>query len=75
MDKPTRSVRSFWLDQVLGDDPNAPQLKGSRWADVAILGGYAGLRNLPHYRAIQPLVISIMKTSGGQTSQVHVLRT
>ena len=36
--------RSFWLEEVAGDAPDAPPLSGDDRADVAILGGgYVGL--------------------------------
>jgi putative aminophosphonate oxidoreductase len=36
--------RSFWLQQIAGDAPDAPALQGSARADVAIIGGgYVGL--------------------------------
>jgi putative aminophosphonate oxidoreductase len=36
--------RSFWLQQVAGDAPDAPPLQGALRADVAIIGGgYVGL--------------------------------
>jgi putative aminophosphonate oxidoreductase len=36
--------RSFWLQEVAGDAPDAPALRGSSKADIAILGGgYVGL--------------------------------
>jgi len=36
--------RSFWLQQVAGDAPDAPALQGSHRADITIIGGgYVGL--------------------------------
>ncbi len=36
--------RSFWLQEVLGDAPDAPALAGAQRADVAIIGGgFVGL--------------------------------
>jgi putative aminophosphonate oxidoreductase len=36
--------RSFWLQEVAGDAPDAPPLEGAQRADVAIVGGgYVGL--------------------------------
>ena len=45
MDRSARAPhRSFWLQQVAGDAPDAPRLEGDGRADVAILGGgYVGL--------------------------------
>lgn len=40
----TARHRSFWLEEVAGDAPDAPPLSGKARADVAILGGgYVGL--------------------------------
>ncbi len=42
--EPSVPHRSFWLQQIAGDAPDAPPLKGCLRADVAILGGgYVGL--------------------------------
>lgn len=39
-----RPHRSLWLQQVLGDAPDAPPLRGSERCDIAIVGGgYVGL--------------------------------
>ena len=42
--RPGAPHRSFWLEEVAGDAPDAPALEGDARADVAILGGgYVGL--------------------------------
>ncbi|MBI3298996.1 MAG: FAD-dependent oxidoreductase [Elusimicrobia bacterium] len=42
--KPPRKHRSYWLEQVAGDQPDAPPLKGALKTDIAIVGGgYVGL--------------------------------
>ncbi len=45
MSRPVRPRhRSFWLQEIAGDAPDAPPLEGNTRADVAILGGgYVGL--------------------------------
>ena len=47
--------RSFWLQQVAGDAPDAPSLRGSERADVAILGGgYVGLWTAIRIKRLEP---------------------
>ncbi len=47
--------RSFWLEQVAGDAPDAPALEGDARADVAILGGgYVGLWTALEIRRREP---------------------
>ena len=47
--------RSFWLEQVAGDAPDAPALEGDARADVAILGGgYVGLWTALQIRKREP---------------------
>jgi putative aminophosphonate oxidoreductase len=48
--------RSFWLQEVLGDAPDAPTLRGDHQADVAILGGgYVGLWTAIRIKALDPV--------------------
>jgi len=47
--------RSFWLQQVAGDAPDAPTLQGDARADVAILGGgYVGLWTALRIKELEP---------------------
>ena len=47
--------RSFWLQEVGGDAPDAPALVGDTRADVAILGGgYVGLRTALELKRREP---------------------
>ena len=47
--------RSFWLQEVAGDAPDAPALRGDTRADVAILGGgYVGLRTALELKRREP---------------------
>ena len=47
--------RSFWLQEVEGDAPDAPPLSGRPRADVAILGGgYVGLWTAIRIKALEP---------------------
>ena len=47
--------RSFWLQEVAGDAPDAPALEGDARADVAILGGgYVGLWTALRIKELEP---------------------
>jgi putative aminophosphonate oxidoreductase len=47
--------RSFWLQQVEGDPPDAPSLAGAEKADVAIIGGgYVGLWTAIRIKELDP---------------------
>jgi putative aminophosphonate oxidoreductase len=47
--------RSFWLQQVAGDAPDAPPLSRSERADVAIIGGgYVGLWTAINIKRLEP---------------------
>jgi glycine/D-amino acid oxidase-like deaminating enzyme len=47
--------RSLWLQEALGDAPDAPPLRGSARADVAIVGGgYVGLWTALKLKAADP---------------------
>ncbi len=47
--------RSFWLQQVAGDAPDAPSLAGDDRADVAIIGGgYVGLWTAITIKRLEP---------------------
>jgi putative aminophosphonate oxidoreductase len=47
--------RSYWLQEVLGDAPDAPPLEGDLRADVAILGGgYVGLWTAIRIKELEP---------------------
>ena len=47
--------RSFWLQQVEGDAPDAPPLQGDQRAEIAILGGgYVGLWTALRIKALEP---------------------
>jgi putative aminophosphonate oxidoreductase len=52
---PPRPHRSYWLQQVLGDAPDAPPLEGDARAEVAILGGgYVGLWTALRIKELEP---------------------
>lgn len=47
--------RSFWLQQVTGDAPDAPPLHGADRADVAVMGGgYVGLWTAITIKRLEP---------------------
>jgi putative aminophosphonate oxidoreductase len=47
--------RSFWLQEVAGDAPDAPPLEGDQRTDVAILGGgYVGLWTAIGIKRLEP---------------------
>jgi putative aminophosphonate oxidoreductase len=64
--------RSFWLQEVEGDAPDAPPLEGSARADVAILGGgYVGLWTALRIKALEPsrdVAVVEMDICGGGAS-------
>jgi putative aminophosphonate oxidoreductase len=50
-----RKHRSFWLQEVAGDAPDAPALQGSSRADVAIIGGgFVGLWTAIRLKHMEP---------------------
>jgi putative aminophosphonate oxidoreductase len=52
---PARPHRSFWLQEVAGDAPDAPRLEGDARADVAIIGGgYVGLWTAIGIKRLEP---------------------
>jgi glycine/D-amino acid oxidase-like deaminating enzyme len=47
--------RSFWLEEVAGDAPDAPPLEGSSRAEVAIIGGgFVGLWTAIRLKEMEP---------------------
>ncbi len=47
--------RSFWLQEIAGDAPDAPALAGDERADVAIIGGgYVGLWTAIRIKGLEP---------------------
>ncbi|MDH4064650.1 MAG: FAD-dependent oxidoreductase, partial [Acidobacteriota bacterium] len=52
---PSRPLRSFWLQEIAGDAPDAPTLSGHDTADVAIMGGgYVGLWTAIRIKQAEP---------------------
>ena len=64
--------RSFWLQEVAGDAPDAPPLEGDLRADVAILGGgYVGLWTAIRIKELEPardVVVLEQDVCGGGAS-------
>ena len=53
--KPSHKHRSFWLQEIAGDAPDAPALQGTIKTDVAIAGGgYVGLWTAIRIKKLMP---------------------
>jgi putative aminophosphonate oxidoreductase len=69
---PQRRHRSFWLEEVAGDAPDAPCLQGDTTADIAIAGGgFVGLWTAIRIKEAEPacdVVIVEQDICGGGAS-------
>src|SRR5947199_1049617 len=53
----SRAVRSLWLEEALGQAPDAPRLEGDERADVCIVGGgFTGLWTALRLKELDPSI-------------------